>query len=104
MAEGNCVCCDSIANHVCLKCDQFACNRSLSCSIPASEDCPGWNKCKNVALCSRRDKEENSSGCLEEEQSNNTNLQVSIEKQNEEVGTSGDNELMIYCASRRFHV
>lgn len=39
------------------------------------------------ALCSRCDKEENSSDYLEEEQSNNTNLPGPIEKQNEEVGT-----------------
>ena len=90
IAEGNCVGCDSITKDVCLKCNKFATNRSWSCSIPAPEDYPGWNECKKVALCSRCDKEENSSDCLEEEQSNNTNLQGSTEKDHEEFGTLDD--------------
>ena len=43
-------------------------DRSLSCSIPAPEDYPGWKGCKKVALCSKCDKEENSSDNLEEQQ------------------------------------
>ena len=70
-----------------MTCDKFAGNRSLSCSIPPPEVYQGWKECKKVTLCSRCDKEENSSDYLEEEQSNNTNLPGPIEKQNEEVGT-----------------
>ena len=55
MAERNCVGCESITKCVCLKCDAFACNRSLKCSVPASEIYPGWKK---VALCFKCDKEE----------------------------------------------
>ena len=70
-----------------MTCDKFAGNRSLSCSIPPPEVYQGWKECKKVTLCSRFDKEENSSDYLEEEQSNNTNLPGPIEKHNEEVGT-----------------
>ena len=44
IAERNCVGCESITKCVCLKCDAFACNRSLKCSVPASEIYPGWKK------------------------------------------------------------
>ena len=103
MAEWNGVGCDSIAKYVSLKCGKFSCNRSLSCSIPAPEDYPGWKECKKVTLFSRCHREGNSSDYFEEKQSNNTNLQDSIEKEKEEVGTSDDNEVMIYCASRGFN-
>ena len=77
-----------------IKCSFFG-NRSFNCSIPAHEDYPGWKEWKKVALCSRCDKEGNSSDYLEEEQSNNTNLQGSVEKEKKEVGTSNEYELMI---------
>ena len=50
MTEGNCVGCESITKYVCLKCDAFACNRSLKCPVTPSENYPGWKKCTKVAL------------------------------------------------------
>ena len=58
MAEGNCVGCESITKYVCLKCDAFACNRSLKCSVPTSENYPGRKECTRVAWCFKCDKEE----------------------------------------------
>lgn len=98
MAEGNCVGCDCITKYVCLKCDKFACNRSLECSIPASEDYPGWKECKKVALCLKCDKEEHKSIEKQTEQTDDPNLQGFEE---EEAGT--DYKLVIPCASRGFH-
>ena len=43
MTEGSCVGCESIMKYVCLKC-VFACNISLKCSVPASENYPGWKE------------------------------------------------------------
>ena len=57
MAEGNGVGCESITKYACLKCDTFACNRSLKCSVSASEKYPGWKKCTKVALCFKCGKE-----------------------------------------------
>ena len=78
MAEGDCVGCDIIRKYDCLKCGKFAGNRGFNCSLPASEDYPGWKECKKVASYSRCDKEGNSSDYLEEEKSSNKNLQGSI--------------------------
>ena len=58
MAEGNCVGCETITKYVCLKCDAFASNRSLECSVPTSENYPGWKECTKVALCFKCDKGE----------------------------------------------
>ena len=41
MVERNCVICENITKYVYLKCDVFVCNRSLKCSVPASENYPG---------------------------------------------------------------
>ena len=38
-----------------LKCDTFACNRSLKCSVQASENYPGWKECSKNALCFKCD-------------------------------------------------
>ena len=96
MAEGNCVSCESITKYVCLKCDAFACNRSLKCSVPASENYPGWKECTKVALCFKCDKEEHTTDYQQQDSSE--------EKENEEVaGTSDNVELVIHCASSGFH-
>ena len=61
MVERNCVGCDSITKYVYLKCDKFACNRSLSCSIETPEDYTWWKKYKKVTFYSKCEKQENSS-------------------------------------------
>ena len=43
IAARNYVGCESMTKSVCLKCDVFACNRRLKCSVPVSESYPGWN-------------------------------------------------------------
>ena len=58
MGEGNCVGFESIAKHNCWRCDAFACDRSLKCSVPASENYSGWKECAKFALCFKRNKEE----------------------------------------------
>ena len=81
--------------NVCLKCDAFACNRSLKCSVPASETYPGWREYTKVALCFKCDKEEHATDYQQDS---------SEEKGNEEVArTSDDVELVIYCAFKGFH-
>ena len=107
MAEGNCVGCNSITKYLCLKCGVFACNRSLDCSIPVSEEYPGWLECKTVALCFKCDKEEYP---VDFELPDSTDEGVSQQdetadkEQKEQVmGTSDEHELSIDCASRGFH-
>ena len=78
--------CYSTTKCVYLKYDKFAFYRNLSGSFETPEDYPGWKKCKKVAFSSKCDKQENSSD-YQEEQFSNTNLQGSIEKEKEEVGT-----------------
>ena len=96
MAEGNCVVCESITKYVCLKCDAFSCNRSLKCSVPISENYPGWMECTKVALCFKCDKEEHATDYQQQD--------LSEKEENKEVaGISDDVELVIHCASRRFH-
>ena len=58
MVEGSFVGCESIIKYVCLNCDAFVCNRSLKCSVPASENYPDWKECTKVALCFKCDKED----------------------------------------------
>ena len=80
----------------CLKCDAFASNKSLKCSVPASENYSGWKKCTKVALCFKCDKEEHATDYQQEDSSEG--------KENKEVvGTSDDVELVIRCTSRGFH-
>ena len=96
MAEGNCVGSESITKYVCLKCEAFACNRSLKCSVPASENYPDWKECTKVALCFKCDKEEHAIDYQQQDSSE--------EKENGEVaGTSDDVELVVHCALRGFH-
>ena len=47
-----------ITKYVYLKCDAFASNRSLKCSVLASENYPSWEECIKLALCFKCDKEE----------------------------------------------
>ena len=58
MAEGKCVGCENIAKYLCLKCNALVCNRSLKCSVPASENYCGWKEWTKVVLCFKCDKEE----------------------------------------------
>ena len=58
MAEGNCVGCENVTKYVSLKCDEFACNRSLKYLVPTSENYPGWKECTKVALCFKCNKKE----------------------------------------------
>ena len=96
MAEGNCVGCESITKYVCLRCDAFACNRSLKCSVPASKKYPGWKECPKIAFCFKYDKEEHTAVYWQQD-----SLE---EKENEEkVGALDDVELFIHCALRGFH-
>ena len=60
MSEGNCVGCDCLTKYLCIRCDKFACNRSLECSIPAPSEYPGWCEFKKVALCLQCDMEDRS--------------------------------------------
>ena len=73
----------------------FSGNRNLKCSVPASENYPGWMKCTKVALFLKYDKEEHARDYQQQDSSK--------EKENEEVvGTSDDAELVIHCASGDF--
>ena len=86
----------SITKYSCLKCDGFACNRSLKCAVLASGNYPGWKECIKVALCCKCDKEEHATDYQQQDSSE--------EKENEEVmGTSDNVELIIHCAQRGFH-
>ena len=67
MAEKNCVGCESITKYVCLKCDAFACNRSLKCSILASKNNIGCKECTKVALCFKCEKEEYATECQQQD-------------------------------------
>ena len=58
MAEGKCVGCENITKYLCLKCNALVCNRSLKCSVPASENYCGWKEWTKVVLCFKCDKEE----------------------------------------------
>ena len=70
----------------------FSGNRNLKCSVPASENYPGWMKCTKVALFLKYVKEEHARDYQQQDSSK--------EKENEEVaGTSDDAELVIHCAS-----
>ena len=51
MAEGSCKSCDILTKYRCLKCNAFACNSSLDCSVFASESFPGWTAGSRAALC-----------------------------------------------------
>ena len=96
MTEGNCVSYESITKYVCLKCDAFARNRSLKCSVSASENYPGWKECTKVTLCFKCDKEEHAADYQQQDSSE--------EKDNEEVvETLHEVKLVVYCALRRFH-
>ena len=48
MAEGKCVGCENITKYLCLKCNALVCNRSLKCSVPASENYCGWKEWTKV--------------------------------------------------------
>ena len=95
MADRNSVGCENINKYVCLKCNVFACNRSLKCSVPVSKINPGCKECTKFALCFKCDKEEHTII---------TKKDSSEKKENEEVvGTSCDAELVIQSASTGFH-
>ena len=91
-AEENFAGCKNIKKYVCLKCDAFACIRSLKCSVPPSEKYPGWKECINLALSFK---------CNEEHATDYQQQDSSDEKENKEAGTS-DVELVIHC-NLRFH-
>ena len=55
MAEGNCISCHILTKYRCLKCNTFACNSSLDCSVFAPESFPGWTAGSRVALCKECD-------------------------------------------------
>ena len=55
MAEVNCKSCDILTKYRCLKCNTFACNCSLDCSVFASENLPGWTAGSHVVLCKECD-------------------------------------------------
>ena len=55
MAEGSCKSCDILTKYRCLKCNAFACNSSLDCSVFASESFPGWTAGSRAALCKECD-------------------------------------------------
>ena len=86
--------CESITKYVCLKCDTFACNRSLKCPVTPSEDYPGWKKCTKVALLFKYDWEEHAT---------DYQLQDLSEEKGKAVAGISDVELVIHCASRGFH-
>ena len=52
--EGICVVCNELIKYTCL----IYCNRGVKCSIPASEDCPGWKSGWSDVLCNACDKKE----------------------------------------------
>ena len=55
MAEGKCKSCDILTKYRCLKCNTFACNSSLDCSVFTSESFPRWTAGSRVALCKECD-------------------------------------------------
>ena len=56
--EGICIVCNNLTKYTCLKCESFVCNRGIWCSVPASEEYPGWKCGSSVALCNNCDKKE----------------------------------------------
>lgn len=97
--EGICVVCNDLTKYTCLKCKSFVCNRGITCSIPASEDYPGWKSGSSVALCEACDaKEKFASDCLlQETHDSETDDSDSVKLSAE--GTS----FSVACASRGFH-
>ena len=94
--------------YTCLKCKSFVCNRGIKCSIPASEDYPGWKSGSSVALimwsvrrerkvCTRSNcllqETHDHHGFLEGETDDSDSVKLSPE------GTS----FSLACASRDFH-
>ena len=66
-----------LQKYICLKRDAFACKKSLKCSVPASENHPGWKKRTKFALCFK---------CNNEEQATDYSIKI-----------------IIHCASGGFH-
>lgn len=50
--------CNDFTKYTCLKCKVYVCNRGIECSVPVSEDYPGWKNGSSVALCDACDKKE----------------------------------------------
>lgn len=102
--EGICVGCNELTKYTCLKCKSFVCNRGIQCSIPASEDYPGWKIGSSVALCEECDgKEKYASNCmyaldsLHETYDSETDDSDSVKQSTKETSFS------LACASRGFH-
>ena len=103
--EGICVVCSDLTKYTCLKCKVYVFNRGIKCSVPASEDYPGWKSGSSVALCDTCDKKETyATDCpLQEiDSEQNESKPNNAEPDSVEMSTNGPS-FSLSCAARGFH-
>ena len=106
--EGICVVCNDLTKYTCLKCKVYVCNRGIKCSVPASEDYPGWKSGSSVALCDTCDKKETyATDCplqkTDSEQSESDPNNAEPDDFNSEEVSTDVPLFSLACAARGFH-
>ena len=106
--EGICVVCNDLTKYTCLKCKVYICNRGIKCSVPASEDYPGWKSGSSVALCDTCDKKETyATDCqlqkTDSEQSESDPNNAEPDDFNSEEVSTDVPLFSLSCAARGFH-
>ena len=106
--EGICVVCNDLTKYTCLKCKVYVCNRGIKCSVPASEDYPGWKSGSSVALCDTCDKKETyATDCplqkTDSEQSESDPNNAEPDDFNLEEVSTDVPSFSLSCAARGFH-
>ena len=97
----NCKTCNETTKYTCFGCSSFVCDRGLNCSIPVSENYPGWEAGKCVALCYGCDKKEKYAEPSEvdpDPEQPEDKIEIDTDSEQEESPS-----FEIKCASRGYH-
>ena len=97
MVEGSCKSCYILTKYRSLKCNTFACNSSLDCSVFTSESFTGWTAGSRIALCKECDDLEKWKENDEKQNAADVGNHANFDCQRQE------DSFVFDCASRGFH-